>query len=328
MPFDSTPSDRFVVQSPLQVLMATEARRHFGADGSAELVILQPGEPGAVDQIRRVVGATNWPTVIESPERSGSPIAQARFVRSLAKRPVERLYIGDGQRPLMLHLANRHGGTTTVFDDGLGTERLCKLRRSGPSARSSLKTRMAGLDARQPERLRLFSMFDLELAPQDSAIANELSSLRMRAGEVDVDPHRTLLLGGCFVELGVMTRANYVEMIRRSIETLDGNVEYLPHRREPEDGITELLSETDARRSSLEGPIEWSVLEQGTMPGRLVSYVSTAGYTLWRMFGNRVDFSTFRPDPGLADARWLEANDVSGFLARQTGGHLTVAPAP
>lgn len=321
---------RFVVQSPLQVLMATEARQQLAPNERAELVVLMPGEPAAVDQVRRLVGATGWNNVSWSPRRTSPPLLQARFVKRLANDRVDQLSIGDAERPLMRHLANRHDGLVTVFDDGLGVERLCRRRRDPrrDEQSPSLATRIIGLDTREPERLRFFTMFDLDAGPDDSFVENDLSFLRARSADVVVDDERTLLLGGCFVELGVMSEADYFSMVRSVIVSLPGAVEFLPHRREAADKIQRLLEPTTATRSNLPGPVEWSILESGSAPKHVATFFSTAAYTLWRLFGERMDFTTFDLNGSGASAPWMLENDMTPFLVGQTRGELKISPLP
>lgn len=325
------PTHRFVAQSPLQVLMAVEAREALAAGGQHELVLLLPSEPAAVAQIRRVAHDTGWTRVVESPPRHRLPVAQANCVRRLADDPVDSLYIGDARFALMRHLCNRHEGTPIVFDDGLGVERLCRERRKGRTGdadRPSRRDRLVGLDTTEPTALTFFTIFDLEVGPNDDIIPNELRWLGSLADDVRIDPARTLLLGGCFSELGVMSDADYEAMAGRVIASEAGDVDYLPHRREPETKVERILAASGASRSSLQGPVEWSVLSRGHAPARIVTFFSTATYTLWRLFGDRIEFVIHGLDPATVDAAWLAENDMTDFLVAQTGGTLAVEPLP
>ncbi len=182
-----------------------------------------------------------------------------------------------------------------------------------------------GLRTRQPTRLRFYSIFDLDLAAGDTLVHNRLTCLQQKAASITLHTDRTLVLGGCFAELGVMSPDEYRRMIRAVISSCPGPVEYLPHRREAPEKVEAVLAETGASLSGLPGPIEWSVVETGEIPGTVVSFFSTASYTLWRILGDRVRFVTYGLDGWGVDPDWYAENDLSGFLERQSGGHLRVS---
>ncbi len=314
----------FVAQSPFQVLSATEARhaRCLPPDESL-LVVLLPGEPRAVQQLRSIVGNTDWPQTRWMPARR-APLGTIRrvvAVRAEARRlrGTESVSIGEHRSPLMRHLANTAAADRAavwLLDDGIATLLANEERALGQTvsadspayrnwSRKAAVARYVGLDQRDPDAVTFFSMYPLAVRLGDGYLRNEFSWLRSRmAHRRERGP--AAFIGTSLVESGAITEDDYLRCVAIATERVDGDVQYVPHRREGTPKLRRLGSVSGVTITSLDGPIEYELALASTTPRTVVTFFSTALHSLRLVLGGQTEFVAFRLPADVVTPAWRD----------------------
>ncbi|MCP5028174.1 MAG: hypothetical protein GY929_18000 [Actinomycetia bacterium] len=330
-------SMRFVVESPFQLLMATEARAQLGAGWDHELVLLWPSAERARRTIEDVLDDSEWSTVVDGGVRStvGHP-GRARLIRSLAREPADHLFIGDYLSPYMRHLAlSQRSGVVHLLDDGRGTINTLRLRSDPtgahprPDSRRLSKRaliRLLGLRNGRVPALDYFTIFDLDPLAPDTVTPNGLFELKSQVAEAEVvDEH--LFLGSAFAERGMMTEDRYVNLLTAIMASSAHPLAYRPHRDEAL-GKLARLEAASIEVVSGSATVELALARSGRLPAAVSSFFSSASFTLWRLFGDRIDVGSYALTADDFVPGWFATGDGLPALLEQTHGALRVSAVP
>ena len=332
----------FVVETPLQLLNAKEARAHFGISPRDSLLVLLGGNTrGNRLQLMQLVNSEEWRDVhyLGRTDPLSFAVTELRahpLLRSIGQ--AERVMIGEYRSPLMRDFATKLKPRQAVLlDDGVATlgvaqyRQLCAREANPPPyVRKGWKgwveknmLRVTGTDLSE---ITFFTIFSISTSPPDTLIKHDYPQLRNGIPDIK---HRneTYFLGSPLVECGYMTEEDYAASLREALEPCDGHTKYIPHRRENDAKVARLASSLDLDVLRLDEPIELVLVGTGILPTRLASFHSTAMATCQALFGNALSMTSCSPDPGLFlnqhghDAIAIIGNYYSQFCV---GPHFTV----
>lgn len=325
----------FIVKSPLQLLNALEAKYHFDLpDESCVLIIMADRksysqmielakEQGHWGSIRRLdycspfsgkyisgVDALELRNNIVSRLFSSSIFTVSKLNRiadSFGR--INYLFVGDNHNPYMRHFINKCSYEKVVLlDDGVGAIYMAEIRsmrhQTTPNIAFRKKLKLMakryiqGLDDRQADSLCFFSAYDLSVPPGDSVIKNEYKYLEKISKNNDVI-ECVYFLGAPLDETGVMTRAEYIDSVRKSIEYFgDKKFVYVAHRREDAEKLQHLENTLHVEVTKFQFPIEYQIAKIGPKPEIVASFISSALENLRLIMGDEIKIVAFRLKEG------------------------------
>jgi hypothetical protein len=288
----------FLVESPLQLVNAREAQRHFQILPSDSLLLVLKGVSALNhQQTLALIQEADWFSVksMGHAQSVASFIVSNRRVRAWLARwrgQVDQVIIGDIRPRFMRHVANGLGQPVVLLDDGTATLTVADKRRqnispNGKYARGwrrflNKRTLLGHRDHDIPS-LTFFTTFNFEVPVQDRVVRHQYAGLReSMAG------HQRLpvwyFIGCPLVEMGIVSRTRYQAYLEHIAGQFSETVCYIPHRREDIQRVRGLATSLHWQVKSFDKPLELALLERGDLPLGLIGLYSTAldnGYTLF-----------------------------------------------
>jgi glycosyltransferase involved in cell wall biosynthesis len=363
----STPSARdasvFLVETPLQLLNAIEARHYFQIEKAHLRILTSPPFPHAA--FAPLLEDGHWASVEHAAIRSTqphsspamlvgkSPLAKVFEYRDYVEQAYRRhllnrwaqalgavghIFLGGYMQPYMKHFANVLPHRRLIaLDDGTDTLRVNQGRllpkpTHSPVGIARVKARAHRLlhdwDTSEAERLTFFTGYDLETRSTDSVIKNEYAYVRSRT------PSRTafrdlMFLGQPLVEDGYLSVDAYVHHIENALAFLRAtDVIYVPHPRESADTVERVARTTCVQVERFDVPVELQMACYSGPPRRLASFFCSALDNARLIFGPHVLITAFRIPPNdLLTARTF-VQDVYEYFAAHVGESFHVVRLP
>ena len=222
--------------------------------------------------------------------------------RSLNK--LDYVFLGDLGNVMMRHFANvAEPSEIVALDDGTATLQYAAWRNQntwGKKKRFSKvlglwgKRLLLGVRDRVPDHLTFFSVYDVELPPQDRWAKNSFDDLRSRAADLDAED-RIYFLGGPLVEAKILSEDEYVWHLQKVAGFFAGTkVTYVAHRREHWERVERIgqLLGWDVRLFDF--PIEFQLAVVGPRPRTLAAFFSSALENCRTVFGDLLEIYSFR----------------------------------
>jgi hypothetical protein len=323
--------DIFVVETPLQMLNAIEARYYFKSDRNLLMLLTSPHFSRKV--FEPLFNGDEWDSIVSIHIREKEPEFVIHPGRSLWHRKfaeyyrylkqfyyrrklnaigkslgkADRLFLGNYLQNYMRHIGNQIDHRELVLlDDGTDAVRVNEFRKSG-----NLLTGSGGLvnlrekahqvlhdwDSSHGENITFFSSYDLDLRNGDRLTKNEYPHLqKMAAGKPPTD--KTLFLGQCLVDDQWMSKEAYFRYLWK-IKRFYSNekIAYVKHPRESKAILDEVREKLNFEIVSFDVPIEYQ-LAKGGMPKEVASFFCSAIENCRIIFGNKLQITAFliRPE--------------------------------
>ena len=262
--------DLFVLDTPLQLLNALEARYYFGNRPSVLVLLHWPTWPKTV--FERLLNEMEWRGItwismgIERPAQHYllmSPSMSDRFneyrwiYRQYVRRrcldatlgqfgQVDRLVVGNLFNQYMQHVAmSVQYSELMAVDDGTDTLRVAALRQKAmdmpeeslptgfiQSIKHLINKRYVEWTARQPQSAIFFTAYDIEVGKKDRLIRNSYRWLQRHMTSCNRND-KVFFLGQPLIEDGYLKESTYLEYLNRIVSYFGTKpVVYVPHKRE------------------------------------------------------------------------------------------------
>jgi len=318
------PVDAFVVDTPLQLLNALEARDRFQIAGPELLILLWPGWRretfAAVSQRQnwrrtryfRMFPAKGWEVALANSTVSFLQtfwrwLLRFRFERALRPlRGARRLFVGNYRNHYMRHGAAVVGASELVLLDD-GTDSLVFARElrqletnpeSPPPARkfrlrSWMRQRYIDWNETVAPRLTFFSSYALQLRTSDTLIRHRYELLRRSYSSARAGTE-IFLLGQPLVADGYCSDSDYFEYLRAvRAHYGDQPIVYIPHPRETDVAAREAADALGGRLQRLKIPVELHLLTSDARPARLAGFFCSALDNCRQLFGDTIVVDAF-----------------------------------
>ena len=318
----------YIVESPLQFLNALEARHHF-ADGPHTLLVRTSaaGYPRQEAQMRRLLALfpQAWDRVVTYAGDDWPHDELKRsvyFLLRLLPQQYERVFIGDPtsfiQRFLGLNVRARQ---LFLLDDGVQSISLQKgpqpvtvpLRGVASPKRKLLRLfqRLPGIHLQARKPLDLFTCFALDRHPGQTVVRHDYAFLR-RAVEAApiVDSNAVYVLGTPMEEYNFVTEASARCLLQWIRERWPSQrIVYVAHRRESDAKLARIRDDYGFEVVAFDLPVEVAFRDQGISPRAIVSFYSSAMFTLGHLYRGAT-ITALRIPPA-----WLHADHRERILA-------------
>ncbi len=336
---DATASGRtnlYVVDSPLQLLNAIEAKfKHSSSESSNLLIVRYQRALLVQQQLDKCLELSSWDKVIKVVPfyyEFTSWIKLFFLVRGFkSKLIVEKLYVGSFfYRSFHLFQSNLNPAKSYLLDDGNNTISVYEKLKKGfqysefndqylnRTARSVL-CKLLGL--KKPERLKysFFTNFDLTTTPAIDIQKNEYQFLKTQIKDFTVTDD-VFFLGGPLTENGVIDEIDYINNLdvicNYFSSTLNRKVTYIVHRRETDRKLRKLATHGFTVRS-LCYPVELDFLFRKEIPAVVCSFYSSALITLQSIYKSMNIVSFKLPDNQfLRQEKYQEINTIYEYYGK------------
>lgn len=295
----------YIVASPLQLICVLEYKLLIN-DKEGTLILVQDRlAPTALSDMS--VG-TNWGKIIKIRNRNGIDYIRQIYhlVRLKLFFSVDKLIIGDLRGYNISSMATMNfkiKDKIVLVDDGSATLTLKKNyidkgelylhnhERSGAKVKFKLLLfRLLNLNYKFIPSITLFTFFrDKEFTDDPSVIYHSFDCLKKtEINEFNTQSNIVYFIGGPYVETDLMRGSDYLSILLKVKNKLsfveDVKWIYVAHRRENDDNLKHIKSETGMNVVRFNKPIELSFISAKEKPVNVVSLYSTALYSLKILF--------------------------------------------
>lgn len=281
----------YLLQSPLQVINAFEASRCLGASESTtyKAVIF---ERNVAETNRLVFNSVEYlgidclRTVKYSPRSAGKVFQWLLLSRRLKTlRNVTRVYIGDYSAGMPVAAANLFPHAEKfLLDDGTSTLNFPDFRYRGwrpEDLTSSKNIPWLQYTTDLPDKLTVFSIYDVPLSGGDRLLPNRLSFLREKFQYDVCGP--AYFIGTCLADVGGMDQGIFIDHLERAFKWIQKQrrqIIYFPHRREDLSYKTSLFSRYGVETCQPDLPFELYLASSPERPSQISGFYSTVFDTL------------------------------------------------
>ena len=309
----------FVVQSPLQLLMAQIARDALcSGEKNRLLMVTMLGADGP--------DARQMGSVIDDGWNATHLVCHAKvrgLVRTLARvrstlalvlrwgMPA-KVIVGDDRNP-WFRILGRFGASLTYVDDGAAALRMLReLRELGRA------------DQVWPNGMPYAYSFFARDDDGPGLMRHSLAKLERPTSRIEAT--QLLIVGSKYGETGLMKQTEELAMIEGIIARFGrGHVEYVAHRHEQSAKLSRLAA-LGCEVRQLDMPLELDLLNRAVLPGQIVAGFSTTLFTCRALFPD-IEYAAVRfPLRGVKEKRAQEISQVYDALA-ETGVPIIEASA-
>lgn len=280
----------FIIRSPLQVLNAYEAIAHFDLKNNVFLIVQNHLDKNNV-QMRDMLAMCEYEELIEMPPSKSNYFRYVALTRKLKKHAYNFIFFGNLGSFQKLLLANLEYGKSYLLEDGTSTlvfhKELCEEKQ--PISWRDMRFLFSGLHIKRKKPVAYFTIFDLERKGEEEILQHGFNCLKKAKCDVFASVEEVYFLGQCFVSADVVSYEAYLYYLQRvKNDFLNEKIVYIPHRAETI--TTELRTLEDEHFRILENnmPIEMYFISNKIKPKYVVSFYSTALFTLAKIFDKTI----------------------------------------
>jgi len=285
----NTLDNLFIIRSPLQLINSLEAIEYFNLKNNI-LVIIYNNTNNTNTQMDNLISMYEWKEIIRVNEKQkrSKYFEYIAFVKKLKNTKYNYLFFSNLGSIHKLLLANIKREKTIYLDDGVETITRYK-KVFVPNKLNQLKFRqlrflLAGLKVHIKDNIDLFTYFDLEPFRNSKIIKNTLLNFQKKyLIDTQVD-NNIYFLGQPLVKTNLLKEEDYFLYLDYVLSLYDDKIIYIPHRTEIiSDRLNSYVSSKFEIRD-INMPIELYFLEQKIYPNHIISFMTTALFTLSTMY--------------------------------------------
>lgn len=299
-----------IISSPLQLLNAVEAVHHFKTNHNI-LVLIFNSELNSTDHAQKLnlLNEENWSEVIYYDMGKISKkkrfFEQVKLIKKLKQDSYDYLLAGDFGTIQQALMANLSIDNIYLLDDGTATiVTYEKLKNKDFFKNFTLSAKMkllryllAGLQYKIKQDIDFFTIYNLQALPHLQVVQHDFSYLKQNRLKMCKNSKNIYILGQNLVEVGWISEENYLKyvqgIIKMIMEQYDGKIIYKPHRSEI---ITKAYDNLINERFSIDddisqGPIEVSLIDNNIYPAIIISFFSSALFSLDKIFTDTIIYS-------------------------------------
>ena len=301
----------FIARTPMQILNAFEATQHFKTQENI-LVIIHNRLNNNEEQIQKIIEIFSLNTIfnkiIEIENRGKSKFKQAKeLINSLQQHPYEHIFLGSYGGVGRLLLANLEHQKSYLIDDGTATivahKDIIKNRNRTKLGFKELRALLFGLKVKIEKPINFFTIFYLEQLADEVIIKHTFEHVKQQFSQATHKSEEIYLLGQSITQYDMISEEKYICYIRQIIaQYRDQKIIYVPHRAEiHNDELNSLINENFTIMPSTM-PIELYFLINEIYPKHVISFFTSALYTLNVLF-SQSKVESFYIDPEDIESR-------------------------
>ncbi|OFX68108.1 MAG: hypothetical protein A2X12_09785 [Bacteroidetes bacterium GWE2_29_8] len=286
----------FIVNSPLQLLNASEARAYFKIDNC---ILIIKGSNNKIHnaQINKILEIWKWDNIVRLPLIKGlsyfRDIIYLKYL-TLKKERYEYLFFGDySPITLRIYAINLMADNVILLDDGLVTITITKQYLSennyidyvyspiGDKIRKIIANTLF-LKTKFRNKIDLFSCYNVNTHKGQNLFVNkyDLVNKIFEKEEYAIDKTNIYFIGAQYVEMGIICIENYIKIFEKLIETYpDKRIIYVPHRFENEEKLNK-LAKLNIEVRHFDNIFELEFIFMKIYPVNILGFLSSAMVTM------------------------------------------------
>lgn len=292
----------FAIDTPIQIINILEAIRVYEIS-EYDVLICDGGGADEYTQIKALKNELNaentWFVPFVSGGIEGRIAAYAQHLSELRKREYDLVFFTNirqhWQRDIVcsLKLAKivlmDDGNSSTVFHKAVfSAGRIFDFPADTDSTRVSVSQNVRqkfNISVEEPDKLELFTSFNLAPLPWLSVTENPLVTLQKKHSQVD--DNTVLILGTGVIKQSIAQEDDYVELVRNCVARFpDKRVIYQPHRTTPDSCLMKIRERCHIDIQRLNMPVEKWLYHHTNPPAIVCGFHSMAVTIAARCFPN------------------------------------------
>lgn len=317
----------FIIETPLQLINAVEAKHHFSLETDCTLIILDDQSGNNFQQIESIIDRNDWKNIaiIANKNTLTSHILALRQLNRFIKIHCDsfsRLFIGEYRAKLMRHLANLPAFSEVyLLDDGTATHKIAEYRllylqgKTPHKYQRGLKKyinkrRLLGLRDQDLEKIHFFTVFNIPHQLPDQVTLHNYNYHRSLTQSFSTLEH-SFFIGCPIMEMNIVSHQNYFRYLKTIASLHTGKILYIPHRRENTEKLEEISHITGWECKTLGMPVELYMLKNRLTPINVLGLYSTALDNCQIIFGDQLPITAYRiPKEDIAKKEWQDFTDT------------------
>lgn len=270
----------FIAASPLQLLNCIEASYFFKTKNNI-LLLLYTSETEALKQMKLLIDFVEWKAIyyIALPQKSLDKFFYSKAINSklidIQKEQIDKVFVGEYRSDHINHIVNTLDRQNNyLVDDGAASLFYHENR-----VRSNVKKKITQLIYRlffyklNSIDYTFFTFFDIK---GKKIYKNNYTFFKKYLSEKE-HSEKVYFIGQPLVELGIMTKINYKNELRKVIKFY-GNKEftYILHRRQDTSLVHDLSMDLNFQYKRLDNLIELEMILAKSVPSNFATFYSTA----------------------------------------------------
>jgi hypothetical protein len=296
----------FLVESPLQLLNAIEAKNYFDLDDRESILIVFIGKSELnFEQINYLIDKNSWKEINFIRHNKKVDVIKKVFsLNRIAKRYlVSSVFFGDYRSWYMRHFINiTKPENVYLLDDGAATVNIYNQLSIGfkfEEKRLFLKLIKKYLLRIREEDIQFFDYFtiyDLKTTSTSKIFRNNYQVLKS-LNKLKEKSNEVFLLGQPISEKNVMEEDKYIDYLIK-IQKYYNNYRliYICHRSETKEKVLRIENELGISCRTFDTSIEYALSLQESLPKVLISFYSSALINCKEIFGDIIDISSYYID--------------------------------
>ncbi len=284
----------FIVRTPMQLVSALEAMHHFQTRNNT-LVMLHNRKKNNPKQMQKVIDIFDLHNVFDEIMEVGSSQSQSKFFRSLAlittlkHHHYDKFFLGLYDSMGKLFLANLSYEQSYLIDDGTATivahRRIIERMHHRSVGLKELRALFFGLHVHSDIPLHFFTLFQLQQHKNETIITHRFDYLKRLFPQQCERSGAIYLLGQNITDVPIISKEKYLCYIQQILEKYPHHeVIYIPHRSETLHPELYALQQGNLTIVPTTMPVELYFLINRIYPAHVISFFTSALYTLNILF--------------------------------------------
>ncbi len=289
----------FIVRTPMQIVSAFEAAQYFHAVDNI-LIIIHNKQEKNPKQIQNVIEIFNlhviFNTLIEIENKGNSTFLQSlHIIKELQKQPYDKVFLGIYGSVGRLFLANLSYKESYLIDDGTATIIAHQniMNNQTPNFKE-FRAIFFGLRIRHNTPIHFFTIFHLKKITNETIINHRFEYVKQHFLQQNHSDNTVYILGQNIIDVSIVSKEAYLYYIEQIINKYrTQNIIYMPHRAETLHEELYHLQNKNFTVSENNIPIELYFLKNRIYPSHIISFFTSALYTLNILFSKSTVESFF-----------------------------------
>lgn len=325
----------FIIRSPLQLINAIEAQKHFNTSNNELVIIHTKKNTKNKELIEAIVKKRKLEQVFSvcaHNQDSGRSkfMTMVKFIKNLQKKHYKHIFIADAGSVQMIIAANLDSQSVIHLDDGTKTiekqEEKLFIPQTYMNLKISRKMRyfrywLFGLKPFISKPVDLFTIFNVKALENQKIITNDYNYFNsFQTEEKRYDKDNIYFIGQGLSESNIVSETFYLELLKRvKKQYSDKKIIYLPHRGEIISKKKLELVDGFFEINSPSLPVELEFLEKDRYPYQIIGIASTALFTLATLFKNTKVYYFKIPDEEYLNTQKKEIwNRIYSYFENET----------
>lgn len=279
----------YIVRSPLQIINCLEAIEYFNLENNI-LVLIYNNTDNTNSQMEKIASMYSWKEVIRvnQEKKKSKMLDYVKLIKQLKKKAYNYVFFSNYGSVQRIILSNLNMQNLYFVDDGVETlNRYQEIFVKDGINKFRLKLArfwLFRLKTSIKNKINFFTYFDLEPFDGSEVIKNDLDNFQNKYLKDMEHDNNIYILGQPLVKSGLLKTEHYFEYIDLLVNKYNQKIVYIPHRTEVISDRLKSYENENFEIRDINMPVELYFLENGIYPNHIISFLTTAFFTLKKLY--------------------------------------------